>query len=353
MADLAALGGWAREHLPAEVDGPAGELTLIPVAGDAGFRHYYRLNTRPSLIAVIAPPDRENNPAFVTKGAALKQAGVHVPAIHAVDYSRGFMVLEDLGDQLFLPLLSLASADALYTAAEKSLVQIQSTAADPVIFPPYSDQLLMDEMNLFPEWFVNRLLGLELSDSEHRLLADTFAALVASAQAQPRVVVHRDYHSRNLLWMPGDEVGVVDFQDAVAGPFSYDLVSLLKDCYIRWPAAWVRERAVVCLREAWRCHGEPMTAGQAQVDDQQLLTWFDLMGLQRHLKVLGIFARLWLRDGKPRYLDDLPLVMRYTLEVTQHYTEFSDFHHWFGERLMPAIAAQPWYRPWQQAGEAP
>lgn len=348
MTELAELGVWAREHLPPGVDSAAGGPAIAPLTGDAGFRHYYRLDTTPSLIAVFAPPQRENNPAFVTKGAALAAAGVHVPRVHAVDYQRGFMLLEDLGDQLFLPLLDSGSVGHLYSRAEQSLALIQVASADAQIFPPYSEHLLMEEMNLFEEWFATGLLAVELDSSERRMLEQTFAALAASALAQPRVVVHRDYHSRNLLQLPDGGVGVIDFQDAVVGPFSYDLVSLLKDCYIRWPVDLVRARAVTFLRDAWCRHGKG-----GKVDDRQLLAWFDLMGLQRHIKVLGIFARLWLRDGKPRYLHDLPLVLRYTLEVTQHYTEFSPFHRWFEQRLMPVIVAQPWYRPWQQAGDTP
>ena len=340
MSGLAELGVWAREHLPLAIKSPPEGAVLTPLTGDAGFRHYFRLDTSPSLIAVIAPPQRENNPAFVTKGAALSRAGVHVPKVHAVDYERGFMLLEDLGDDLFLPLLDSQSVADLYTAAEQTLALIQATAADPAIFPPYNEQLLLEEMNLFPEWFVGGLLGVEMDDKERRMLGETFAALAASALAQPQVVVHRDYHSRNLLQLSSGDVGVIDFQDAVVGAFSYDLVSLLKDCYICWPSELVRERALAFLREAWHRH----SGGSAAVEDRQLLAWFDLMGLQRHIKVLGIFARLWLRDGKPRYLDDLPLVLRYTLEVTQRYTEFSPFHQWFDERLMPAIVTQPWYR---------
>lgn len=345
MAEVAALKVWAREFLPAGVVADS-LVDAVPITGDAGFRHYYRLNTLPTLIAVIAPPDRENNPAFVAKGRALAHAGVHVPAIHAVDFQRGFMLLEDLGDRLFLPLLNAETAAFLYDRAEQALKGIQRAVPDPAVFPPYSEQLLGDEMQLFPDWFVARLLGIELDAAEHQLLEDTFNRLVVSARAQPQVVVHRDYHSRNLLLLEGDEVGVVDFQDGVVGPFSYDLVSLLKDCYIRWPADLVRRRAIAFLRSAWAVGGNG-----APPADGQLLAWFDLMGLQRHLKVLGIFARLWLRDGKARYLNDLPLVLRYTLEVTQHYKDFAHFNQWFDERLMPAIVEQPWYRPWQQAGD--
>lgn len=346
MTDVAALGAWIEDFLPALISsGQSAKLT--PLAGDAGFRCYYRLHSAPALIGVIAPPEHENNPAFVAKGLALRRAGVHVPFIHGVDFSRGFMLLEDLGDDLFMPLLNTGSVADMYGVAEKTLHTIQQVIPDPVVFPAYSELLLLNEMALFPEWFVGKLLGLALDSAERQLLDDTFSSLVSSALVQPQVVVHRDYHSRNLLLMAGGDVGVVDFQDAVIGPFTYDLVSLLKDCYIRWPASLVGDRALGFLHQAWSSHG-PLGV---QVDDAQLLRWFDLMGLQRHLKVLGIFARLWLRDGKSRYLDDLPLVLRYTLEVTQHYKEFEHFNQWFCDRLLPAAVMQHWYRPWQQAGD--
>lgn len=347
MAEMASLlCAWARESLPDFVTAGS-SLRATPIAGDAGFRYYYRLDTAPSLIAVYAPPERENNPAFVIKGEALRRAGVYVPTVYAVDYERGFMLLEDLGDQLFLPLLNTGSQAVLYTAAERTLSAIQRIRPAAEIFPRYDERLLLDELVLFPDWFVEQLLGLRLDSAERRMLSDVFDILRDSALAQPQVVVHRDYHSRNLLWMPDDVVGVIDFQDAVVGPFSYDLVSLLKDCYIRWPVSLVRSRALDYLRRAWSVD----RPGQAVADDGTLLAWFDLMGLQRHLKVLGIFARLWLRDGKARYLDDLPLVLRYTLEVTQHYKEFAQLNQWLGDRLLPAVETQPWYRPWQQAGD--
>ncbi|TNE78997.1 MAG: phosphotransferase, partial [Gammaproteobacteria bacterium] len=167
-----------------------------------------------------------------------------------------------------------------------------------------------------------------------------------SALSQPTVLVHRDFHSRNLMLLDNGGIGVIDFQDAVTGPLTYDLVSLLRDCYIRWPASYVSRRALNYYRRA-------VAAGIATpVSDKQFMRWFDLMGLQRHIKVLGIFARLFLRDGKAGYLNDLPLVIRYTLEQLDSYPELNEFKDWFERRVLPAVIDQSWYQPWQQAGDS-
>ena len=321
---------------------------LTALNGDAGFRQYFRTNTEPSLIAVSAPPAQENNPAFVSKALAFRASSIHVPEIYAVDFFQGFMLLEDLGDELILPRLSMQTAPGIYGAAEQALIQLQQVPADTEVFDAYSANLLEQEMTLFPQWFVERLLGLSLSHADESLLREVFGVLVNSARAQPQVVVHRDYHSRNLLLATDGGIAMVDFQDAVIGPMTYDLVSLLRDCYIRWPADWVRERALGFAKRS----GALLLASEAQ-----FLRWFDLMGLQRHIKVLGIFARLSLRDNKPQYLHDIPLVIRYTLEAAMAQSEsepvLSEFVAWFERVLIPALEGgqQQWYRPWQTAGE--
>ena len=344
MAISDQLASWARCNLPPQVS-VAGDLVLSPITGDAGFREYFRLNTDPSLMAVHAPPAHEDVPAFVSKDLAMGAGGVGVPRVYAVDYGRGFMLQEDLGGQLMLPLLDDSSIADLYGAAEAELAKIQALPADPAVFGPYDAAQLTREMALFPEWFASELLGLSLGPADRRVIDDTFALLCEAALAQPQVVVHRDYHSRNLLVAADGGLGVVDFQDALIGPFSYDLVSLLKDCYIRWPVEVVKSRAVAFLSARLAASGSA-SPGQAQ-----LVRWFDWMGLQRHLKVLGIFARLWLRDGKARYLDDLPLVLRYTLEVTSAYPELRAIDNWFNDRILPALPDQPWYRDWRTAGD--
>lgn len=346
MEPMTELRDWVERFCPA-CRGSSGLLQLQAITGDAGFRQYFRVNTSPGLIAVYAPPLLENTPAFVAKDLAMRTAGVGVPLIYGVDFHRGFMLQEDLGDGLLLPLLNDESMPGLYDAAESMLLRIQDVSPDPGVFPPYDRELLLREMELFPEWFVGGLLGQEITPADRQLLDETFESLIASALEQPRVVVHRDYHSRNLLLKADGSIGVVDFQDGVAGPFTYDLVSLLKDCYIRWPASIIRTRALAFL--ANRADGLDISG----VAPGQLLQWFDLMGLQRHIKVLGIFARLWLRDGKARYLDDLPLVLRYTLEVTREYPGLARFDQWFSQRLLPLLPTQSWYRPWQTAGDTP
>ena len=343
-AAIRELSRWLEDYLPASVE-LCGELQLSPLPGDAGFRRYFRVNAEPSLMAVYAPPQHENNPAFVSKALALAGAGVHTPAVHAVDYQRGFMLLEDFGHRMFDAGIQGGDVDALYGQAESTLLEIQRTDCDAEVFGDYNHGELHREMDLFPQWFIGEMLGLELLPEERQLLADTFEMISAEALDQPQVVVHRDYHCRNLMLLDDDGLGVIDFQDGLIGPITYDLVSLLKDCYQRWPTDWVEQRALGFaeqLRQQGQLEG---------VTNQRFIQWFDWMGLQRHIKVLGIFARLWLRDGKARYLDDLPLVIRYTLEVTNRYPALKGFAEWFERRLLPAIEQQSWYRDWWQAGE--
>ncbi len=343
------LRQWVEDYLPVTVTMPA-RLHLEPLEGDAGFRCYFRLNTSPSLMAVYAPPTSENNPAFVSKALAMQLGGVHAPRVYAVDYRSGFMLIEDFGDDLYIRHFGSLLDDgveSLYDAAEQTLLRIQQLPGDPDIFPAYDEVNLQREMALFPEWFVGGLLNLGLRSEERDLLQDTFALLTENALQQPQVVVHRDFHSRNLMVLPDMGVGVLDFQDGVTGAVTYDLVSLLKDCYQRWPAEWVNKRA---LAYAARLRKAGILI---DVDDNRFLRWFDLMGLQRHIKVLGIFARLWLRDGKARYLGDLPLVLRYTFEVAERYDDLHAFAEWAQSRLLPALSQYDWYSDWRKAGELP
>lgn len=345
MAAEMSLSEWVERFLP-DLYRPGTPLSMVPLCGDAGFRSYYRVSSRPTLLAVSAPPEHENNAAFVNIALLLKAQGVHAPRIIAVDYAQGYLLLEDFGDQLLLPLLNEQTVDVLYTKAESALQAIQQIDVSGHPLADYDRSMLLAEMNLFPEWFVGKLLGIELSVPEQQLLSTTFEILVDSALSQPQVLVHRDYHSRNLMLLENNDIGVIDFQDAVTGPFTYDLVSLLRDCYIRWSAELVSRRALNYYRRA-------VAAGIATpVSDKQFFRWFDLMGLQRHIKVLGIFARLYLRDGKAGYLNDLPLVIRYTLEQLDSYPELNEFKAWFEQRVLAAVESQPWYQPWQQAGDS-
>ena len=356
MSDSAGLHEWAENFLPIlptsgqdsaviKQTGHEHKLMLTPLNGDAGFRQYFRLNTKSPVMAVLAPPEHENTSAFVDISLCFQENGVHTPAIYAVNYEQGFLLLEDFGDQLLLPLLSFDSVDKFYGEAEKELVRIQQINHNSDIFPHYDSERLFDEMALFPQWFVEQLLGIELKPNDSRILDEAFSLLVENALEQQQVVVHRDYHARNLMLRSDNTIGVIDFQDAVVGPFSYDLVSLLRDCYIRWPADYVRQRVLNYYR-----HGITLDMFP-HADDTKVMRWFDLMGLQRHIKVLGIFARLWLRDGKRGYLNDLPLVIRYTLEQLQPYPELQIFKDWFEHKILPELPQQNWYRPWQSAGE--
>ncbi len=344
MSDLPRLQDWVEKFLPDSFIW-RGDLLILPLNGDAGFRHYFRVNSQPSLIAVSAPPEHENNPAFVSVALLLKQQGLHTPTIFAVDYQQGFLLLEDFGDSLLLPHLSPATVDPFYDAAEEVLLNIQQAPQASDLFPSYSRQCLLDEMKLFPEWFLSQLLGIELQPSDHELLDETLAQLADSALEQPQVVVHRDFHSRNLMLLADKEIGLIDFQDAVIGPVTYDLVSLLRDCYIRWPADYVLQRALNYYRRAEVAGIVPPAS------DTQILRWFDLMGLQRHIKVLGIFSRLCLRDGKHNYLNDLPLVIRYTLEQLERHPELGRFKDWFELRVLPLLPQHAWYQPWETAGD--
>lgn len=330
---------WARS-LPG-ISAVGQEPKLLAVAGDASNRRYFRATLgQTSYILVEAPPATENNQAFLAVRDLLAGAGVKVPAVYGVDLQRGFMLLEDLGDRLLLAELDGASVDGCYRHAMSELERIAALGAENIDLPRYDTNLLTEELQRFPEWFVQALLGHEPGAEERDLLDRLFGVLIASALEQPRVLVHRDFHSRNLMPQSDGSLAVIDFQDAVLGPVTYDLVSLLRDCYISWPAARVLEWALA-HREALQSRG---LLGEVEAD--RYLRWFDLMGLQRHIKVLGTFARLYLRDGKAAYLHDLPQVISYVLEIAGKYAGeepvMADFYRWFDDRLSPLIARQDW-----------
>ncbi len=311
------------------------------LSGDAGFRRYFRLASEPPLLAVHAPVESENAQAFMDISRLLRQGGVLAPAVAACDLDNGYLLIEDLGPRLLLDVLDESSANSLYAEALDTLLLIQKCPADEQLLPRYDRPRLRDEMALFPEWFVQQLLGCDLSEGESRMLDRLFAVLEDSALQQPQVLVHRDYHSRNLVYRPEGPPGVIDFQDAVVGPYTYDLVSLLRDCYQAWPEARVQQWA---LSYAQRVEAAGLAAA---VPPEQFLRWFDLMGLQRHIKVLGIFARLSLRDGKHGYLKELPRVLAYVLQVAQKYDEAQPFLRWYEQRLEPLVQAAPWYKEFQ------
>jgi hypothetical protein len=308
------------------------DFRLTPASEDASFRRYFRitLSDGSTLVVMDAPPDKEDCRPFVELASRLRDAGLHVPQIHRQDLEQGFLLLEDLGSQSYLTALSATSADALYGDAIGALLRLQTRGAVGGL-PVYDEAMLRREMQLFPDWLLTRHLGVQLTAPERTLLARSFDRLVASALQQPVVCVHRDYHSRNLMRLDSDNPGVIDFQDAVAGPITYDLVSLLRDCYVRWPGGQV-DRWVFDYLAAARAAGLP------GVDDEaRFRRWFDLMGVQRHLKAAGIFARLWHRDGKRGYLDDLPRTLGYIVEVGGRRAEFEPLAALVAERVLPAL----------------
>ncbi|MGA0807181.1 MAG: aminoglycoside phosphotransferase family protein [Pseudohongiellaceae bacterium] len=309
---------------------------IAPVSGDASFRRYFRgVTTQGQWILVDAPPDKEDSRPFLAVQALLQQGAVQVPQVFAADLQQGFMCLQDFGSDLLWPALDLArqrgdlaAAGALYREALAELLKIQHCPAHAL--PPYDTALLRREVLLFRDWLCAGILGMTLGAEDQRLLEALFDLLVQSALEQPRVFVHRDYHSRNLMLLPSG-IGVIDFQDAVQGPFSYDLVSLLKDCYIAWPDASVQAWALDYLARASDARLVP------QLDERAFLRSFDLMGVQRHLKAAGIFCRLWLRDGKPGYLGDIPRTLGYIMQLSARDGIIGEFRDWLDVKVLAQL----------------
>ncbi len=320
---------------------PSDQLKAVALGGDAGFRRYYRLHLgEKSFIATDAPVEHIDNHAFVDIAKRLAAVGVTVPEIIGVDYPRGFLLQSDLGDNLLLDQLNNDNVDDHYARALALIVQMQT--ADSQGLPHYDGAMLRREMALFSEWFMPQLLAVTLSVEESAMIETVFDCLQDIATAQPQALVHRDFHSRNILCLD-DELATIDFQDAVHGPITYDAVSLLKDCYVSWPNARVEQ-----WLEDFHCALLEHGTIAAEIPFTQTLRDFHAMGLQRHIKVLGIFARLSLRDGKHGYLLDLPLVIDYTLKAARllatDYPIMNEFHAWFTRRLSPIIAIQEWSR---------
>jgi hypothetical protein len=329
---LAELSQWLREDLG------FADSSLVPASVDASFRRYFRLiRGAHAYIAMDAPPQKEDSAPFIKIARMLASMNLNVPLVLAQDLKRGFLLLSDLGQRQYLDELPASdAADKLYADAFGALCNMQM--ADGRIaaeLPQYDEALLLREMDLMPEWFLGRHLGLTLGDEDRGMLNRLFKLLARIAGEQPAVFVHRDYHSRNLLVTAENSPGILDFQDAVWGPVTYDLASLLKDCYIAWPQQRVRAW-VLQYREKLLEAGFPLPA-----DAAQFLRWFDLIGLQRHIKVLGIFARLFYRDGKSQYLGDLPRVLHYVRETAAAYPETRQFADFIERRIdTPFVDAQ-------------
>ncbi len=317
MERLQQISAWLATLLPGRV------RSLAPASADASFRRYFRatLDDGTTRIVMDAPPTHEDCRPWLHVQHVFHAAGAHVPEVLAADLERGFLLLSDLGNTTYLQALDADNAAALYGDAIATLVRIQA-ASRTGLLPEYDRALLQRELDLFPEWYLARHHGIVLDDDQRNGLAAVFERILATNLAEPRVFVHRDYHSRNLMHLPGSgNPGVIDFQDAVHGPISYDMVSLLKDAYVEWE----EEIALDWLVRYWelaRKSGLPVAA-----DFGEFYRAYEWMGVQRHVKVLGIFARLWHRDGKDGYLRDMPLVARYLRRACERYAELSPLRH--------------------------
>ncbi|WP_292434196.1 phosphotransferase [Methylobacter sp.] len=317
-----------------------------PASSDASFRRYFRVHAsddciraggiiatqgavaEQQFIVMDAPPTKENIEPFIRIAKLLAQSDINVPTIFQQNLADGFLLLEDFGSQCFLDRLNASTADDLYQTAFDSLFKLQTqTPEQNSGLPNYDEPLLQRELTIFEEWFLGQFLDIEISTSVWETVS---AILMASALEQPRTFVHRDYHSRNLMVLDNDSPGVIDFQDAVIGPITYDLVSLLRDCYIAWPEQQVRQ---------WRLNyfERLQQAGLINCSSAQFNRWFDLMGLQRHLKAIGIFSRLYLRDGKPNYLNDIPRTLNYVTTVCSAYPELTKFNDFLHQQVLPAL----------------
>ncbi|WP_440876197.1 aminoglycoside phosphotransferase family protein [Thalassotalea sp. PLHSN55] len=326
------LSGYFTEHA----------IELEPLSGDAGFRCYYRFSYQEkSYIAVDALPKTSNNHGFVEVAKALEKRGIKVPSLVHYDLSLGFFCLEDLGEILFADALSASSMVTLYQQAIDLLPSIaQCSVSDRYNLPAYDKKFIEFELSIFSEWLLAQHLNIHLSESQQIQLTQCFDYLVENALAQPQVFMHRDYHSRNIMIC--DQQGsngqqtlaIIDFQDAVQGPITYDIVSLLRDCYYQLPD----EKVSQLLR--YFCQQISKQLPLADISEQTWQTWFDLMGLQRHIKASGIFARLYHRDNKTGYLKDIPLTLEYIIKVSANYPKLSFLNELVQQQVLPKVLKQ-------------
>jgi aminoglycoside/choline kinase family phosphotransferase len=311
------------------------DYSLKPASSDASFRRYFRVSHGgASFIVMDAPPGKEDTRPFVAIARMLLDSGVNVPEILDENPDLGFLLLSDLGSRPYLGDLSEDTVERLYGDALGALAAIQTCTPAPGVLPDYDRALLLREMALFRDWLVGTHLGMAPDPVRSAMLEETFDRLADNALAQPRVCVHRDYHSRNLMVTRRNNPGILDFQDAVIGPVTYDLVSLLRDCYIAWPRARV---------ESWALGYQELALQTGILREEYenpalFLHWFDLMGVQRHLKAAGIFARLNHRDGKPGYLNDIPRTLGYVVDVARRYPEIAALGEFIGAQVLPRLA---------------
>lgn len=309
------------------------DFTLIPLRGDASFRKYFRVTVgHEKFIVMDAPPDKEPLKPFLSVQSILADAHVCVPACVAKNIEQGFLLLTDFGDELLLYSLTPENTQTSYEKAIDIIVQFQQIPHAKIAkLPLFNTAHIHHELSLFQDWFLKKLLALPLTPHENSLLQQTFSFLAEPMLTAPQVLIHRDYHSRNIMRLDTDVLGVIDFQDAMIGPLPYDLVSLLKDCYIKWP----QERLTQWIKYYFT--QSTLTSGQ---DDATFVESFELCGLQRHLKVLGIFSRLALRDKKPQFLNDLPLTLDYVLDALSRQPKLQPFYQFMQEKVQPHFFAQ-------------
>ena len=319
------------------IDAIAGQ-TAAPASDDASFRRYFRLHAAAdSFIVMDAPPEKEDCLPFIRVAGYLEAMQLNAPRVVEANLVDGFLLLSDLGTQLYLDVLlqDRGSATPLYTDAISALLTMQRRGtAFQALLPPYDETLLRFELSLFHDWLCGKHLGLSFSETDERLWRECCDLLTENALHQPQVFVHRDYHSRNLMVTDNNNPGILDFQDAVEGPLTYDLVSLLKDCYVRWPAEQVRQWALQFYRGLER-------SMRMKIDEIQFFRYFELMGVQRHVKAAGIFARLNHRDGKAAYLDDIPRTLSYIVELGPQYDELRFLVRLIEERVLPRLVGEP------------
>jgi aminoglycoside/choline kinase family phosphotransferase len=309
------------------------KIILTPLTGDAGFRRYFRFqHNNQSYIAVDAPPELSNNQAFIQVQAYLNMANVNVPKVLAKDLSQGFLCLSDLGDILLAEQLSKENMQQHYLQAIIELEKINfCQQVTTTSLPKYDEQFIATELMIFQQWLLEEHLDIKLSPQESTKLAACFNYLSAAITEQPKVFMHRDYHSRNIMLIKNELLGIIDFQDAVQGPVIYDLVSLLRDCYVRWP-----DELIAPLIEDYRLRVKKHFPND-NLTKEKWQYWFDLTGLQRHLKASGIFARLHHRDQKSNYLADIPLTLTYIQDVSGRYDKLCFLQKLVSERVIPAV----------------
>jgi N-acetylmuramate 1-kinase len=315
-----ALNYWLKEELAPE------NFTLTPLSGDASFRRYFRLAVgQKKFVIMDAPPEKEPLDNFLFVQSILKQAQICVPECFAKETTQGFLMLSDFGDQLLLSSLTPENTQTSYQQSIDTIIQLQNIPLTQVpTLPHFNEAHIRQELSLFKDWFLQKLLGLTLTDKELTMIESMVDFLVLALTQQPQVFIHRDYHSRNIMRLENNELGIIDFQDAMVGPWTYDLVSLLKDCYIQWPQATLNQWI------DYYCTHSPLIH---QHDASHFMQSFELCGLQRHLKVLGIFSRLALRDNKTQYLNDLPLTLNYVINSLATQPELQTLYQFMLSRV--------------------